>query len=179
LSSRTREGRDAVRIARSDREVTKVLLDARRVVVSCGRSGRGGQFGHVDLAISAERVRGRLQVGLVGEEEDERAGLAGVGGRDVKVEDGRDGGRNLAIVRRAFGGVGRRGVNRHDQVRVLVVAGEGSRAARAGGRRRTRSSSRRGDTMYRSRGRRCYGDGRGRPGVRSDADRLRHGHNNG
>jgi hypothetical protein len=32
--------------------------------------------------------------------------------------------------------------------------------------------------MCRSRGRRCHGDGHGRPGVRSDADRLRHGHYN-
>jgi hypothetical protein len=85
--------------------------------------GDGGELLEVDGAVAGEGEGGGLEVFLLGEEEDERAG-AGVGGWDVEVEDGGDGGGDCAVVFCAGGLVWGGGVNWDDQVGVLVLAVE-------------------------------------------------------
>ena len=69
---------------------------------------------------------------MLGEEKDQRAGLAGVGGGKVEVEDCADAGRDGAVVLRAEGFVGLSGVDGDDEVGVLVFAVEVRWAAGTG-----------------------------------------------
>lgn len=65
---------------------------------------------------------------MLREQEHERAGLAGVRGWDVEVEDGADLWRDGAVVGSAIGGGGFARVNWDDEVRVLVLSVEVGRA---------------------------------------------------
>jgi hypothetical protein len=69
-------------------------------------------------------------LGLLWEEEDQRA-CSGVGRWDVEVEDGRDVGGDLSVIRISVCLVRIALGNRNDQVWVLVVAVEVSRAGLA------------------------------------------------
>ena len=142
LASGAVEGGDLVRVTRGDGESAEVLSDVRGVIEGRLSGSRRLQLRDVDLAVAAEGIRRGLEVGLLREEEDERASLALVRVGNVEVEDRRDGVRDRAEVRGALSGVGLGRVNGHDQVRVLVVAGEVSGAGRGrGGRGRRRSLS--------------------------------------
>lgn len=141
LSSGALEGRNQVGVARGDRGNAVVLLDLGSIAEGSLRSSGRLQHGEIDLAVAAEGVRRGLEVLLLGEQEDETAGLAGVRGRNVKVEDARDGGRDCAVERGARSLVGRRGVDGYDQVGEFILSGEIGRAAgdgRLGGRGRMR-----------------------------------------
>jgi len=84
LSSWAREGRDDGRSARLDSLLTEVDLNTALVRVG-GRLGcNAAQLLEVDLAVAGEGERGGLEILLLREEEDERAGT-GVGRRNVEV----------------------------------------------------------------------------------------------
>lgn len=88
--------------------------------------------------LAVELVRAGLELAQLWEEEDERASLAGVRSRNVKVEDGRNGAVDSAVVLSAVSCLWRAGRDWHDQVRELIVTVDVSWA----GTRRGGSSSR-------------------------------------
>lgn len=92
----------------------------------------------VNISITTEAERRGLEILKLGEEEDEVAGLASVGVRDVKVEHSRDGRTHGTVKPTSCGCVGRGRVDRNNKVRDLVVtrlstAQEGSGTGTAGG----------------------------------------------
>jgi len=112
-----------------------------------------------DPAPTVERVRRSLQRRLLGEEEDERAGLAGVRGGQIEVEDGAFLWGDGAVVLRAVGLVGLGRVDGYDEVREFVRAVQVCWAASARCRRWSvgRAGGRRWWSCRRWRGRSCYG----------------------
>jgi len=88
LASRARVRRDSVRIAGNELEVVEVLVDLRHGFVRGVLGSRCLQDSELEGAVAAELVVGRLHRALGWQEELEGAGLAGVGGGDVEVEDG-------------------------------------------------------------------------------------------
>ena len=115
--------RDAITATRRDRP--DAVVQRYGGGVGEGRLARCGaaEPGEVDGARPAEVVAGRLQLRLLGEQEHQRALQPVVAGRDVEVEDRRDGRRDGAEEGRAVGRGGRGGVDRDDQMRVLVASG--------------------------------------------------------
>lgn len=109
------------------------LVAPRRLLI-----GVGLELGDGALAGARESEGGGLEVGLLGEEEDGGAFFARVRGGDIKVEDGAGVAVYFAVVLGAVGLVGVLGVDRDDQVRVLVVAVEVLGAGVAGMRLRLR-----------------------------------------
>lgn len=114
--------------------------DAAAGAAGLGGVGVGGagvgwarQDGDLEATLVVEGVAGCLEVGLLGEEEDEGAGLAGVGGGEVEVQDGGGVGGDGAVVGGAGGGVGGLGGDGDHQVRVLVLAREVGWAGLGGG----------------------------------------------
>ena len=94
---------------------------ARGIAVVGLLGSRGLGLAHVDLPVAAEGERGGLEVLLFGEEENKRAGLSGVLGGDVEIEDGRDGVGHFPEIRGAFSLVRMRLVDGHNQVGGFVV----------------------------------------------------------
>ena len=108
---------------------TKVLKDAWLVSERSVLRRRSTEL----LKVNSDRraghgVAGSNKVLDLWEEEVERAGLVCVGGRDVEVEDGREGGVDAGEVLSTEGGSGGGGGDGHNQVGVLVVAAEGGAA---------------------------------------------------
>lgn len=128
LASRTAESRDSVGVTRRDGSDTIVLLDGGHVTVRSRLLNRRLELGEVDLAVTAEGESRGLEVLLLGEEEDQAAGLALVRLRDVEVVESGLGRGDGAVVRGARGCVGRRRVHGDDQVRSGVLAVEVGRA---------------------------------------------------
>lgn len=106
LASRALKGGDEVGITGRDSKVPIVFLHCRGVVVGGRLGGSGLEGREVNLAVAAEGVRRGLKIFLLGEEEDKAARLSSVRGGDVKIENGRDGGRDGAIERRASSRIG-------------------------------------------------------------------------
>lgn len=98
----------------------------RRLVVVRGRrvgTTTGVVPGKDKRAAPTDGITRRLEVGLLGEQELQRAVVAGARGGDIKAEDGRDVvGREDAVVLRAKGLVGFRGADLRDIVWELVLA---------------------------------------------------------
>lgn len=122
LTSRARESGDEVRVAGRDGDLTQVLRDRGHVALRGRLGGNIGELGNIDLAITAEGVVGGLEIGLLGEEEDQAASLTSIRVRNVEVEDARDGWGHCTEQRSTDWGIGRGRVNRNDQVRPLIVA---------------------------------------------------------
>jgi len=98
-----------------------------------------------ETTLVVEGVGASLELALLREEEDERAGLASIGGRNIKVEDGGDSAVDGTVVLGAVRGVGRGRADRDNQVRVLVVTVDvswASTGARLGTRRSRRTGCR-------------------------------------
>jgi hypothetical protein len=132
LPSSTRTRSNNIGITRGKAHASQVaglagLVSPRGLLV-----GRAAQLREAALSAARGSVAGGLEVLLVGEQEDDRACLAGVGGRDVEVEDGASGLVDFAVVRGAGGVIGRAGVDGDDQVRVLVVSIQVCRAGTGG-----------------------------------------------
>ena len=70
----------------------------------------------LELAVAGEGVSGGLELALLREEEGEGAGLVGVPGRDVEVEDGRDRAGSGAVEGGGVGLVGLGLVDGYDEV---------------------------------------------------------------
>jgi len=141
LSSGTITGRNNVLVARRDAVASKVRLLSGRVGPAGLRVCVAGELREAALAGAGDGVRGRVEVFLLREEEDEAACLARVGLRDVEVEDGAGVRVDFAVVGRAGGLVGGGGVDGDDEVGVLVVAIQvgGAGVGGLGGLRRFRS----------------------------------------
>jgi hypothetical protein len=77
------------------------------------------QDAELDFAGAGHREGGGLELRLLGEEEVERASLAGVGGGDVEVEDGADRAGGGTVEGGVVALVGLGGVDGDDQVREL------------------------------------------------------------
>ena len=86
-----------------------------------------------ETTLVVEGVAGGLELVKLREEEDGRASLASVRGRDVEVEDGRNLGTDGAVVLSTVGLARVAGVNRDDQVGVLVSTVDVGRASGCGG----------------------------------------------
>lgn len=143
LASGAREAGNNGGGTRGDSEVAEVSLDAALSGVGGRVGGHGGQLREVNLAVAGEAEGRGLELVLLGEEEDKRAS-ASVGLGDVEVEDGADVGGDGAVVGCAERLVRRRGGDRDDQVRVLVLAvevGWAALGATRGGRSRSGLSS--------------------------------------
>lgn len=139
LASRAVKGGNAVAVSGSDSSDAIVLLHVG-LVVERGATGSGVlELGKVKLAVPVKGKGRRLEVLLLGEEEDEAALLAGIAAGNVKVENGRDLVANFTKVRCALGGVRVRLVNGDDEVRELIRAVEVGRAGFLGRRRRRRA----------------------------------------
>jgi hypothetical protein len=108
---------------RGDSEAAEVSLDAAFGGVGGLVGGHGAQLLEVNLAVAGEAEGGGLELVLLGEEEDKRAS-ASVGLGDIEVEDGADVGGDGAVVLCAESLVRRRGGDRDDQMRVLVLTVE-------------------------------------------------------
>jgi len=135
-------GADDVGVARLEAADGTVLESLRWLVGVCGALvGGAGQNVRNKTTLTVEAVRASLELVQLWEQEDEGASLAGVRGRNVKVEDGRDGAVDSAVVLSAVSGVWRARRDWHDQVRVLVVTvdvswagtGRGGRGSSASG----------------------------------------------
>ncbi len=130
---------NAVRVSGGDGDLAEVGLLAGLVVVGGALGGSRLELGKVELAVAGNGEAGRLEVLLLGEEEDEAALLALVAGGDVKVKDGGDVAVDDAKEGRAGGRVGLGLVDGDDEVRELVGAAQVGRAGLGGrGRRRRR-----------------------------------------
>ena len=116
LSRRTVAARDGVRVARRKASAPQITSLHGLVVVRGLLVRRRLEHADIHHAGAGRRVAGCLEVLLHGEEEHERARLAGVGGWDVEVEDGADAPADLAVVLRSVRLVGRCGVDWHDEV---------------------------------------------------------------
>jgi len=141
LASGTRSGGDDLLSTDSDGDCGDGL-GGRNVVVRGGLGGRSAELRNSDGATGGEGVVGGLEQALGGESEDELASLASIALRNVEVEDGAGGAVDSSVVLSAIGLVRGGGVNRDNQVGVLVGSGEvvgadgagGSRGGRGGGR---------------------------------------------
>ncbi len=91
LPTRARERRNAVGIPWAHARDAIIRLHARRIGVARGLGRNTTQEGEIN-GPAGPGEGGGDEVGLGGEEEDEGTGLAGIRGRDVEVEDRRDGG---------------------------------------------------------------------------------------
>ena len=121
LSSSTIARDNGVGVARRDAHTAEVALLAGYVGPASRLHGRAAELGEAAGSAARCGVAGGLEILLLGEEEDDGALLARVGGGDVEVEDGAGRFVNLAVVRGTIGLIGRSGIDRDDQVRVLIV----------------------------------------------------------
>ena len=80
----------------------------------------GLEDGELELSIAGEGVSGGFELVLLWEEEGQGAGLVGVPGGDVEVEDRRDRARGCAVEGGSVRLVGLGGVDGDDKVRELV-----------------------------------------------------------
>ena len=110
---------DVVRIAGRHLLGAEDLLGLGLVLVSGALDAGRLQDAELDFAGAGEREGGGLELGLLGEEELERASLAGVGGGDVKVEDCADRAGGGTVERGVVALLGHGGVDGDDQVREL------------------------------------------------------------
>ena len=105
--------------------------DRRQVVKGSGLVNSRRELSEVDLSVTAKAIRRSLQVLELGEKEYQATSFTGVGRGNVEVERARDGGAHGTIVGSTSRGIGRGGVNRDNQVGILVAAGGKSGGARA------------------------------------------------
>lgn len=98
LSRSASARRNRIRVSRRNAEAAKVALLAGLVGVRSALGRWARQLAEVDVAATRDGEAGCLEVLLGGEEEDDAAGLARVGGWDVEVEDGARVAVDLAVV---------------------------------------------------------------------------------
>jgi hypothetical protein len=148
----------------------EVGLDSRASrVVDVERSSRGKLI-ELDTTRARHGEAGGLELGLLGEEEDDAALLAGVARGDVEVKDGAVAGAQVGKVLSSVGGAGHVLVDGDDGVRGLV--GTTGRSA-AGSRGRHRGWRCRGCRLGSGGGRRSWHRGRRSRGRRGRGRRSR------
>jgi hypothetical protein len=119
---------DVVSVARSQLDGAEALVNLGLGLVSGAGGDSSLKDAELDLAGAGEGESGSLELGLLGEEEVERAHFAGSRGGNVEVEDAADSAGSRAV---EGGGVGLRGlggVDGDDQVRELEVLAESAGA---------------------------------------------------
>lgn len=122
---------DHVAVAGHWREVAGVLFGLGARVVRRALLGSRAEVVDRDGAFPVEGEVGRLEVALLGEEEDEAASLALIGLRNIEVVHRASGPIDLPVVRCTVGLIWVLRRDGNDQVRVLIVALQICRAGRA------------------------------------------------
>lgn len=115
---------DHVAVTRLDCDASEILQDRRGVAPRGLLVGGGAERCDVEAARAAKFVAGSLKVLLVGEQEDERALLALILLRHVKVEDGARGRVDLTVVAGTIGPVWVLTGDGDNEVRGLVSTSE-------------------------------------------------------
>ena len=113
---------DHVRVARGDSHRSEVRLLTRLVGVGGLLASGALKLGEVNLTRARKGERRGLEVLLLGEQEDNGAGLAGIGSGYIEVEDRAGVTVDLTIVGSTEGLGGLLRVDRNDQVGILVGA---------------------------------------------------------
>jgi hypothetical protein len=119
---------NSVRATRGNAEAPKLRRLGRLIGIACLLVCSACELRKVDLACARDGERRRLEVLLLGEEEDDGASLASVRSGDVEVEDGAGVRVDFAVVGSSWGRVGGGRVYGDDEVGVLIVAVQVCRA---------------------------------------------------
>lgn len=106
LSSLAREGGNQVRVARGDGDSSQALRDGWDIVIGGRAADSLRELADGNLAVTGEAIRSSLEIFLLGEQEDQAAGLARIRRRDIEVEGSGNSRIDSSVEPAAVGGIG-------------------------------------------------------------------------